>query len=209
MCARCGGNRRRLKFWRCDISAKVSTRRSAGASVRSALGASRVMRAPRGRRGFRGRRLGGFRDYVGIGRWHVRRDGWKRRGCWGMYDRRWCLRAIRQEVGVERDKAEREHRPDHQEVFQDQHHSPASHAARGVCGVHLQPYADTAMAPIFLGPRTRHGRPFLARARRSALDPTSKMKTRLGFLPAGLHRSRPRSRRYIRGRKLGRERDSI
>jgi hypothetical protein len=43
-----------------------------------------------------------------------------------MYDRRWCLRAIRQEVGVERDKAEREHRPDHQEVFQDQHHSPSS-----------------------------------------------------------------------------------
>jgi integrase len=31
------------------------------------------------------------------------------------------------------------------------------------------------------------------------------MKTRQGFLPAGLHRSRPRSRRYIRGRKLGRE----
>jgi hypothetical protein len=151
MRARSGGNRRRLKFWRCDISAKVSTRRSAGASVRSALGASRVMRAPRGRRGFRGRRLGGFRDYVGIGRWHLRRDGWKRRGCCGMYDRRWCLRAIRQEVGVERDKAEREHRPNHQEVFQDQHHSPSRHGtttlvARRLCGVHWRPYADTAMA---------------------------------------------------------------
>src|SRR5262249_1307773 len=128
MRARSGGNLRRLKFWRCDISAKVSSRRSAGASVRSALGASRVMRAPRGRRGFRGRWLGGLRDYVGIGRWHVWRDGWKGRGCWGMYDGRWCLRAVRKEVGVERNKAEREHRPDHQEVFQNQHHSPSSHA---------------------------------------------------------------------------------
>src|SRR5262249_35001104 len=34
-------------------------------------------------------------------------------------------------------------------------------------------------------------------------------KPRQGFPPAGPDRSRPRSRRYIRGRKLGRERDSI
>src|SRR5262249_17711331 len=113
MRARFGGNRRRLKFWPCDISAKVSSRRSAGASVRSALDAGGVVRAPRRRRGFRGRRLGGLHGDVGIGRWHVRRDGRKRRGCWGMYDRRWYLRAIRQEMGVERNKAEREHRPDH------------------------------------------------------------------------------------------------
>jgi len=91
-----------------------------------------MMGAPSGRRGFRGRRLGGFCGYIGIGRWHIRRDGRKRRGRWGMYHRRWCLRAVGQEVGIERDQAEREHRPDHQEVFQDQHRSPSSGERRGI-----------------------------------------------------------------------------
>jgi hypothetical protein len=121
------------------------------------------MRAPSGRRGFRGRRLGRLRGYAGIGRWYVRRDRRKRRGCWRMYDRRRCGRAIRQEVSIERDKAEREHRPDHQEVLQDQHHPPraASTAAsqlsraRGpwgsfvaVCGYHdrLFPASKANMA---------------------------------------------------------------
>ena len=102
------------------------------ASVRSALDARGMMGAPGGRRGFRGRRLGGFRGYIGIGRWHVRRDRRERRGRWGMYDRRRRLRAVRQEVGIERDQAEREYRPDHQEVFQDQHHSPSSRERRGI-----------------------------------------------------------------------------
>src|SRR5215475_7875341 len=77
MRARSGSNRRRLKFQRCDISAKVSSRRLAEASVRSALDAGGVMRAPRGRRGFCGRRLGGLHGDVGIGRWYVRRNGRK------------------------------------------------------------------------------------------------------------------------------------
>src|SRR5262249_27069309 len=42
--------------------------------------------------------------------------------------------------------------------------------ARGVCGVHLQPYADTAMAH-FPGQRRGRGRPFLARAGQPLLDP--------------------------------------
>src|SRR5262249_4447630 len=112
-----------------------------------------MMRAPRGRRGFRGRRLGRLRGYVGIGRWYVRRDRGKRRGCWRMHNRRRCGRTIRQKVGIERDKAEREHRPDHQEVLQDQHHSPSRRApfyhtlgGQGARGFHLYRYADTTTA---------------------------------------------------------------
>ena len=99
--------------------------------MRSALGASGMMRAPRRGRRFRGR-LDGLGGYGGLGRWHVWRDRAKRRGCCGMYDCRRRLRAVRQEVGIQRDQAEREHCPDHQEVFQDQHHCPSSRMPRGI-----------------------------------------------------------------------------
>jgi hypothetical protein len=35
-------------------------------------------------------------------------------------------------VGIQRDQAERQHCPDHQEVFQDQHHCPSSRKRRGL-----------------------------------------------------------------------------
>src|SRR5262252_4707118 len=105
---RSGGNRRRRKFRQCDISAKVKPLPIGQASVRSALDARGMMGASGGRGGFRGRRLGGFRGYTGIGRWHIRRGGRKRRGRWGMNHRRWCLRAVGQEVSIERDQAKRE-----------------------------------------------------------------------------------------------------
>jgi hypothetical protein len=92
-------------------------------SVRSALDPGGMMRTARRGRGFRGR-LDGLGSYGGLGRWYVRRDCRKRRGCCRMYDCRWWLRAVRQEVGIQRDQAEREHCPDQQEVFQDQHHCP-------------------------------------------------------------------------------------
>ncbi len=121
-------NHRRLKFRRCDIFAKVRFSRRGGTSVRSALDPSGMMRAPRRGRGFRGR-LDGLGSYGGLGRWYVRRDRRKRRGCCRMYDCRWWLRAVRQEVGIQRDQAERKHCPDHQEVFQDQHHCPRAASA--------------------------------------------------------------------------------
>lgn len=149
----CVDNHRRLKFRRCDIFAKVRFSRRGGMSVRSALDAGGMMRAPRRGRGFRGR-LDGLGGYAGLGRWHVRRDRRKRRGCCRTYDCRWWLRAVRQEVGIQRDQAERKHCPDHQEVFQDQHHCPLEpqaprHSylvAPPIFGVHLQPYGDTGMA---------------------------------------------------------------
>jgi hypothetical protein len=100
-------------------------------SVRAALDAGGMMRTPRRGRGFRGRLdgLDGLGGYAGLGRWYVRRDRRKRRGCCRMYDCRWWLRAVRQEVGIQRDQAERKHCPDHQEVFQDQHHCPSSREA--------------------------------------------------------------------------------
>jgi hypothetical protein len=115
-----------------------------------------MMRTPRRGRGFRGR-LDGLGSYGGLGRWYVRRDRRKRRGCCRMYDCRWWLRAVRQEVGIQRDQAERQHCPDHQEVFQDQHRCPLgplapqaprhSHlVAPPIGGVHLQPYGDTGTA---------------------------------------------------------------
>jgi hypothetical protein len=126
----CVDNHRRLKFRRCDIFAKVRFSRRGGMSVRSALDASRMMRASRRGRGFRGR-LDGLGGYAGLGRWYVRRDRRKRRGCCRVDDCRWWLRAVRQEVGIQRDQAERKHCPDHQEVFQDQHHCPSSRKRRG------------------------------------------------------------------------------
>jgi hypothetical protein len=97
-------------------------------SVRSALDAGGMMRAPRRGRGFRGL-LDGLGGHAGLGRWHVRRDRRKRRGCCRTYGCRWWLRAVRQEVGIQRDQAERKHCPDHQEVFQDQHHCPPGAAS--------------------------------------------------------------------------------
>jgi hypothetical protein len=132
-------------------------------SVRAALDPGGMMRTPRRGRGFRGR-LDGLGSYGGLGRWYVRRDRRKRRGCCRMYDCRWRLRAVRQEVGIQRDQAERQHCPDHQEVFQDQHRCPLGplrppHAtsaaaflfspylvAPPIGGVHLQPYGDTGTA---------------------------------------------------------------
>jgi hypothetical protein len=151
-------NHRRLKFRRCDIFAKVRFSRRGGMSVRSALDAGGMMRTARRGRGFRGRRrLDGLGGHAGLGRWHVRRDRRKRRGCCRADDCRWWLRAVRQEVGIQRDQAERKHCPDHQEVFQDQHHYPlgplAPQAPRHsylvappIGGVHLPPYGGTGAA---------------------------------------------------------------
>jgi hypothetical protein len=99
--------------------------------VRSALGASGMMRAPRRGRRFRGR-LDGLGGHGGLGRWYVWRDRGKRRGSCGMYDCCRRLRPVRQEVGIQSDQAKREHCPDHQEVFQDQHHCPSSRMPRGI-----------------------------------------------------------------------------
>jgi len=128
-------------------------------SVRAALDPGGMMRTARRGRGFRGR-LDGLGSYGGLGRWYVRRDRRKRRGCCRVDDCRWWLRAVRQEVGIQRDQAERQHCPDHQEVFQDQHHCPLGplgpltpqaprHSylvAPPIGGVHLQPYGDTGTA---------------------------------------------------------------
>ena len=121
--------------------------------MRAALDPGGMMRTPRRGRGFRGR-LDGLGSYGGLGRWYLRRDRRKRRGCCRTYDCRWWLRAVRQEVGIQRDQAEGQHCPDHQEVFQDQHHCPLEpqaprHSylvAPPIFGVHLQPYGDTGMA---------------------------------------------------------------
>jgi hypothetical protein len=170
----CVDNHRRLKFRRCDIFAKVRFSRRGGMSVRSALDAGGMMRTPRRGRGFRGR-LDGLGGYAGLGRWHVRRDRRKRRGCRRMYDCRWWLRAVRQEVGIQRDQAERQRCPDHQEVFQDQHHCPSPQTPRHsylvappICGVHLQPYGDTGMAHFPAYGRKLAGAAFSTRARTGA-----------------------------------------
>jgi hypothetical protein len=176
-----------------------------------------MMRAPRRGRGFCGR-LDGLGGYAGLGRWYVRRDRRKRRGCCRMEDCRWWLRAVRQEVGIQRDQAERKHCPDHQEVFQDQHHCPR--AARAAAfplsrATHLRgSFAAVWRYRNSLFSRLREeiggGGLFLTRARTGAAasNPeraTWQMKTRLRFLPAGPRCSLARLRRYIRGRKLGRE----
>src|SRR5215475_5155757 len=106
-----------------------------------------------------------------------------------MYDRRWCLRAVRQEVGVERNKAEREHRPDHQEVFQNQHHSPHATPSRLSRAKWLRG-SFAAVCRSRDGPFSRAKDEVRAAFPKRERDPTSKMKPRLGFLPAGLHRSR-------------------
>src|SRR5262249_33178665 len=142
-------------------------------------------------------------------------------GCWGMYDRRWCLRAVRQEVGVERNKAEREHRPDHQEVFQNRHHSPHATPSRlsrakwlrGSFAARDGPFsrakdevraAFPKRAPISPGKsRVRGGFP------KAGAKPTLQNKPPPGISPGGPTPIPPRPRRYIRGRKLGHERDSI
>jgi hypothetical protein len=155
----CIDNHRRLKFRRCDIFAKVRFSRRGAMSVRAALDPGGMMRAPRRGCGFRRRLdgldgLDGLGGHAGLGRWYVRRDRRKRRGRCRMYNCRWQLRAVRQEVGIQRDQAERKHCPDHQEVFQDQHHCPLEpqaprHSylvAPPICGVHLQPYGDTGAA---------------------------------------------------------------
>ena len=167
--------------------------RRGGMSVRSALGPGGMMRAPRRGRGFCGR-LDGLGGYPGLGRWYVWRDCRKRRGCCRMYDCRRRLRAVRQEVGIERDQAEREHCPDHQEVFQDQHHCPLSRRPRGtllsratylwgsfaaVCG-----YRNGLFSRLQEG---TGGGSFFQLERGWALPrATWQMKTRQGFLPAGL-----------------------
>jgi hypothetical protein len=197
---RCVDNYRRLKFRRCDIFAKVRCSRRGGMSVRSALDALGMMRASRRGRGFRRRLdgLDGLGGHAGLGRWHVRGDRRKRRGCCRMYGCRWWLRAVRQEVGIQRDQAERKHCPDHQEVSQDQHHCPLEpqaprHSylvAPPICGVHLQ---RMGIPEWLILPRTGgnwRGRLFLTRAgagaaARNPERATWQMKTRLRFLPAG------------------------
>src|SRR5215831_1321980 len=76
--------------------------------------------------------------------------------------------------------------------------------APAMCGVHLQPYVDTEMAYFHADRRELAG----ARRELTGEQATWQMKTRQGFLPAGLRWPRPRFRRYIRGRKLGREQQS-
>ncbi len=140
------------------------------ASVRSALDARGMMGAPGGRRGFRGRRLGGFRGYIGIGRWHVRRDRRERRGRWGMYDRRRRLRAVRQEVGIERDQAER---PRHHDLV-----------AQGARRVHVQPYADTRMT-YFPASRRRCGAAFTHTNAAARAGPNLQKENPPGISPGG------------------------
>jgi len=98
------------------------------ASMRTVMGASRMIGAPRRSGRLRGRRLGrrGSQIRVGIRRLRLGRDGRKRSARGGMDDRRGRGRPGRQQMRVERDEARRQNGPDHQEILQDQHPSPAS-----------------------------------------------------------------------------------